>query len=179
MNSIGKMTSPRKVFVIHGRNHQIRNAMFQFLQALDLRPIEWEQARAETGQAAPYIGQILEVGFAMAQASIVLFTGDDEAKLREEFQVDGDRDYEKNYTPQPRQNVIFEAGMALALQPERTIIVEVGRIRPMSDLAGRHVVKLRSDDNGRSRQELRQMLQQAGCQIDDSGGNWLSAGDFY
>lgn len=171
-----KKVNFRNVFVIHGRNLKIRNAMFSFLRSLDLKPIEWEEARKATGKPSPYIGEILRAGFSMAQAFIVLFTGDDEARLIKDFQSENDAEHEKNMTPQPRMNVILEAGMALALYPERTIIVELGRIRPMSDLSGLYSVRL--DNDAPSRQILVGRLQDAGCEFETFGTDWLKIGDF-
>lgn len=38
-------TATRKtVFVVHGRNESARDSMFQFLRALGLEPLEWDQA---------------------------------------------------------------------------------------------------------------------------------------
>lgn len=176
MTITDRVVSPKNVFVIHGRNSQIRKSMFAFLRSLGLQPIEWEVARQATNQASPYIGDILNAGFSMAQAFIVLFTGDDEGKLLEQFQSNDEAEYERNYTPQPRMNVILEAGMALALHPERTIIIEVGKIRPMSDLSGRHILRLKND--ARSRQILVQRLKDAGCTFDHVGTDWLETGDF-
>jgi hypothetical protein len=52
------------VFVVHGRNLKARDAMFAFLRSLDLKPMEWNQAVGLTGIASPYIGQVLDAGFA-------------------------------------------------------------------------------------------------------------------
>lgn len=49
----------RVVFVVHGRNDGARKAMFEFLRSIDLRPLEWSQAVKATGEAAPYVGQVL------------------------------------------------------------------------------------------------------------------------
>ena len=45
----------RKVFVVHGRDFRARDALFELLRALDLSPIEWGDAVALTGKAAPYV----------------------------------------------------------------------------------------------------------------------------
>jgi hypothetical protein len=58
----------RSVFVVHGRNSRLRDAIFQILRAMGLEPIEWEQAVALTGVNAPYIQQILDNAFTAAQA---------------------------------------------------------------------------------------------------------------
>src|SRR5262249_26011695 len=100
--------NPKKVFVIHGRNNKIRDSMFNFLRAIGLTPIEWSQAISSTGSAAPSIIQTLTTAFSEAQAVVALFTGDDEAKLMDQYIKAHDPDHEKNLTPQARPNVLFE-----------------------------------------------------------------------
>jgi predicted nucleotide-binding protein len=157
------------VFVVHGRNESARNAVVAVLRAAGLKPLEFEQARRLTGQAAPYIGTILDAAFANAQAVVVLFTDDERVKLRNELAGPTDP---KNLEFQPRPNVIFEAGMALGLHPHRTVIVEIGRMRSISDLAGRHIV--RWDGSVESRKRLLQRLQDAGCSVDLTGEDWMT-----
>jgi hypothetical protein len=70
---------PRRVFVVHGRNMEARNAMFAFLRAINLDPIEWEEAIQMTGEGSPFIGHVLDVAFSNAQAAVILVTGDDVA----------------------------------------------------------------------------------------------------
>ncbi|WP_206496143.1 TIR domain-containing protein [Mycobacteroides abscessus] len=165
----------KKVFVVHGRNMAARNAMFGFLRTIGLEPIEWSTAIAATGSASPYIGQALDSAFAMAQAVVVLLTPDDIAYLRPEY-ANGDDDPERTPTPQARPNVLFEAGMALGLHPDRTVLVELGAVRPFSDVAGRHAVRL--DNSSTKRNDLAQRLKSSGCDVDTSGTDWLSLGDF-
>lgn len=171
-----KSTSLKTVFVIHGRNDKLRESMFNFLRALGLKPVEWSQAIQATQKASPYIGEILDTAFSQAQAIIVMFSGDDDAQLRKEFLRQNEPPYEKELTPQPRPNVIFEAGMAMGRNEDRTILVQVGELRPISDIAGRHITHL--DNNPQKRQELVTKLQGAGCEVDTSGTDWLSVGDF-
>jgi predicted nucleotide-binding protein len=130
----------KKVMVVHGRDRQARLAMFDFLRALDLDPQEWGKLIEQTGKAAPYVGEILEKAFEQAAAVVVLFTPDDEARLREGLHGVNEPEYERELTPQARPNVLFEAGMAFGLHPDRTVLVELGELRPFSDVFGRHVV---------------------------------------
>jgi len=53
----------KRVFVVHGRNLGARDAMFGFLRAIGLEPIEWSTAISATGSASPYIGQALDAAF--------------------------------------------------------------------------------------------------------------------
>ena len=167
---------PRNVFVVHGRNERARVATFEFLRAINLNPLEWPHIVAATGSAAPYIGDILNHGFSMAQAAVVLLTPDDEARLKGEFWHQSDAQHEREFTGQPRQNVLFEAGMALRSHENQTVIVELGALRPMSDTVGRHV--LRMSDSVAARQQFAQRLRDCGCNVNLDGTDWHAAGDF-
>lgn len=167
---------PRTVFVVHRRNNVAREAMFTFLRAIGLRPLEWSEIVQATGKASPYIGEVLEKGFSIAQAVVVLMTPDDEARLREPYRGPNEPSHETDLTPQPRPNVLLEGGMALGLFPERTVIVEMGQLRPVSDIGGRHLVRM--NDTAERRHELAQRLQTAGCEVNMAGTDWYRAGDF-
>jgi len=166
----------RQVFVVHGRNHKARDAIFTFLRSIGLHPLEWSELVKATGKGSPYVGEILDRAFSEAQAVVVLMTPDDEGRLRQVFSKPDDPIYEIKLTPQARLNVVFEAGMAIGRSSDRTIIVELGGLRPFSDVGGRHVVKL--DNSSQKRQELAQRLQTAGCTINLNGTDWHTAGDF-
>jgi predicted nucleotide-binding protein len=171
-----KPKSSKTVFVVHGRDDKLRESMFNLLRALGLEPLEWSQAIQATKKSSPYIGEILETAFSLAQAIIVIFSGDDEAKLREEFWGQNEPTYEKEVTPQSRPNVIFEAGMAMGGNESRTILVQVGKLRPISDIAGRHITHL--DNSAEKKQELATKLKGAGCEVNTSGTDWLTVGNF-
>jgi predicted nucleotide-binding protein len=158
-----KVPDPRAVFVVHGRDLRSRDSMFAFLRSIGLHPLEWAEAVAATGRPTPYVGEILDTAFSIAQAVVVLLTPDDEGRLREQLRQHGDPSHETELTSQARLNVIFEAGMAMGRFPDRTVIVEIGPLRPFSDIAGRHVIRL--DNTTQRRQELAQRLQNAGCPI--------------
>ncbi|MFH1894194.1 MAG: nucleotide-binding protein [Candidatus Zixiibacteriota bacterium] len=169
--------SSRNVWVVHGRDLKIRNAMFSFLHSLDLHPLEWSEAVKETGKPTPYVGEVLDAAFSRARAIVVVFTPDDEAKLRKHFIKDDDEVHEKQLTPQARPNVLFEAGMAFGKDQDRTILVQVGNLRPFSNTGGRHILKVK-DSSSKWRHDLANRLEAAGCVVNRSGSEWLDAGDF-
>ena len=174
----GSMTDRRKVFVVHGRNAAARDAIFQFLRSVDLDPIEWEAARTLTQNPNAYVGEILGAGFGEAQAILVLLTGDDEARLREKYRSHEEPQYETELTRQARPNVLFEAGLAFGRAPQSVVLVEVGRLRPFSDIAGRYVVRLKSGAAS-ERHLLVERLRDAGCLPDTKGRtDWLER-DFF
>ena len=166
----------RHVFVVHGRNASIRNAVFDFLHAIGLKPLEWSEIVTATGKPSPYIGEVLEKGFSMAQAVVVILTPDDEARLRPELRKEGEPSYESELRGQARPNVLFEAGMAMGLHPNRTVIVEIGNLRPFTDIGGRHVIRL--GNSLENRKDLASRLENAGCPVDLSGTGWHTAGSF-
>ncbi|GGL86558.1 hypothetical protein GCM10009706_26580 [Curtobacterium citreum] len=167
-------TDPRKVFVIHGRNDSARRGLFDFLRAVGLDPIEWAEALALTGSASPYIGDVLDHAFGVAQAVVVLQTPDDVAHLHESLAERAD-DPETQPQMQPRPNVLFEAGMAMGRSPERTVLVELGHIKSFSDVHGRHSVRLNNTVG--KRQDLANRLLTAGCAVKLTGTDWHEAGD--
>lgn len=165
-----------RVMVVHGRDEDARRAMFDFLRAIGLQPGEWRKLVADTGKGSPYIGEVLERAFERAAAVLVLLTPDDEAKLRDDLIRDTDPNYERNPAGQARPNVLFEAGMAFGLHPDRTILVELGELRPFSDVFGRHVVRL--DGTERPLRDIAGRLETAGCAVDVSGDDWSDPGRF-
>jgi len=161
------------VFIVHGRDDKARRALGEFLRAVKLQPLEWSEL---AGSGAPFVGEILERGFRRAQAVVVLLTGDDKARLRKRFLKKSDGKHERDLTAQPRPNVLFEAGMALGTHPTRTILVQIGKIRPFTDIAGRHFIAM--DNSPNRRNELAMLLEGAGCRVDRGGTDWLNAGNF-
>jgi len=170
-----KDVDPRNVMVVHGRDEALRASMFDFLRSLDLKPIEWEQAVEATGSGSPHTFDVVTKAFEMAMAVVILMTGDDLAKLRPDLVSNGNLD-ENELLPQPRANVLLETGMALALQRDRTVPVEIGNIRPISNISGINLIKL--DNSPEKRNALATRLGNAGCPVKKDGKDWLQAGDF-
>jgi len=160
------------VMVVYGRDTILKESMFAFLRSLNLNPLEWEVGVRNTGIATPYVGQVIDAIFNSAQAIVVILSGDDEARLREDLCRESDGAYEKELTYQARPNVIFEAGLAFGLKPDNTILVEVGKLRPFSDIGGRHVIRF--DGTEQKRADLANRLITAGCKVDLSNDAYLS-----
>lgn len=165
----GDEVDPRDVVVVYGRDKDARNVTFDFLRALGLRPQEWTHLVQATGSGSPYTGEVVERAFPRVQAVIVLFTPDDEVRLHSDLRSRPEE--EQLFSMQPRPNVLLETGMALATHPEKTIIVEIGEVRGLSDLAGRHTVRL--DGTPEPLNDLANRLRTAGCEVDTSGGDWM------
>jgi predicted nucleotide-binding protein len=170
------MPDQRRIFVVHGRDDRLRLDFFAFLRALDLQPLEWSEALRLTGKASPYIGEVLDKAFESAQAIVVLLTPDDEVRLVKELWQPNEVESEKEIHIQARPNVLFEAGMAFGRNPDRTLLIQVGRVKGFSDIAGRHVVRL--SNSSESRQDVAERLRTAGCAVSTSGRDWLQQGDF-
>lgn len=149
--------------------------MFAFLRSINLAPMEWSHAVELTGEGSPYIGQVLDAALDNAAAIVVLMTPDEIAYLQPQY-GHGEDDSETRATAQARPNVLFEAGMALGRDPRRTVLVEIGEVRPFSDVAGRHAIRLTNAIE--RRQELARRLKTAGCDVDLLGSDWHTEGDF-
>lgn len=166
----------KDVWVVHGRNMALKKSMFQLLRAFGLNPMEWTIALRDSKKGSPHISDILEAAFKKAGAVVVLLTPDDEVVLKPELRQQDDDDYESKPTGQARPNVLFEAGMAFGSHADATVLVTVGKLRPFSNVAGRHMVKL--SNSTASRQELATKLQNAGCDVELGGTDWHTEGDF-
>jgi predicted nucleotide-binding protein len=166
----------RKVMVVYGRDGQATEALFNWLRSIDLRPQEWTELVVATGSGTPYTGEILDKALEQVQAVVVLFTPDDLAKLRGDLVRADDGPEEREARGQPRPNVLFEAGLALGRHPTQTVIVEHGDLRGLSDLAGRHTVRL--SRGVPALKDLAGRLQSAGCTVDLEGEAWLDAARF-
>lgn len=161
---------PSVVMVVHGQDTSVARAMFDWLRAITLKPRDWSQHVKASGEASPFIGKVLETAFTSAQAVIVLFTPDEHVALRKDLKGGAHA-----WRLQARPNVLFEAGMAFATHPKRTVLVVLGDQELPTDLAGRHYVRLGSVPALR---DLAQRLEQAGCPVDLSGDDWLDVSRF-
>jgi predicted nucleotide-binding protein len=169
----------RNVFVVYGRDRQARDAVFRLLRFLDLRPLEWEKLVHATAEGSPFLGKVVADAPSLAQAAVVVLTPDDEVRLHPELRNDVEDSFELPRSLQPRPNVLVELGMALAIYPQNTIILEFGSMRPFADIAGRTVIRF---DSGSAPhiglKSIAGRLKNAGCLVDDRGTDWLNVAAF-
>lgn len=166
----------KRVFVVYGRDGALTRSFFDLLYAVGLQPLEWERLVRPTGTTAPYLGEVVRMAPHLAQANLVLLSPDDIVELHPDLFQQNDHPYERARAGQARPNVLFELGLAYMAYPERTIIVEVGQLRPIADLAGLNVIRF--DGSAIAVKKVISRLTQAGCPTDTSGEDWLNPGRF-
>jgi predicted nucleotide-binding protein len=171
-----KRTKENTVFVVHGRDEALRKSMFEFLRALGLAPQEWQQALAAAKGNNPYVGAVIDEVMEQAQAVVVMMSPDDLVQLKDQFVGRDEKNTEGKPQGQARPNVLFEAGMAMAAHSKKTVMVRIGRIKPFSDVFGRHIPSLGEDFD--SRNDLANRLHKAGCTVNKVGTDWTRAGTF-
>jgi hypothetical protein len=155
---------------MHGRDRDAKLWIFDWLRRVGLEPLEWSDLVDRTGEPAPYNGDAVAAAFEAAQAVVVLFTPDDVGALHPELDGTGHIGESGLTGGQPRLNVVLEAGMALQSHPRKTILVELGQTREISDLAGRNTVRLNASQDSLS--ELADRLETADCAVRRRGTDW-------
>jgi predicted nucleotide-binding protein/CheY-like chemotaxis protein len=165
----------RKVFLVCGRNTVKNAGLIKFLnEGLRLDVIPWETARRRA--KSDYVFEIVLQGIQMSHATVVLFTDDEEVKLRKKFlKADDDDASGKSGRWQARPNVYIEAGYARGIRQKRTIFVEwpdrVRGFKAPSDFSGIHSARFTGDRQ--SREQLAERLEAARCLVDRSPA-WLT-----
>ena len=145
-----EQSSPKEIFVIHGRDNEAKETVARFLENLSLAPVILHE-QANLGRTIiEKFEQHAQVGFAVA-----LLTPDDVGALK------GD---EKNLKPRARQNVVFELGYFLGLLGrERVCALTKGNVEIPSDYDG--VVYISLDDGG-WKMKLIKELKNVGFDVD-------------
>ncbi len=100
----------------------------------------------------------------------MLLTPDDIVTLHPDLRGHAEPEYETRPVCQARPNVLIELGMVLMAYPERTLIVEVGGLRPIADIAGRNVIRF--DGSATAVGKIVERLKLAGCTVNDTGSDW-------
>jgi hypothetical protein len=146
----------RRVLVLSSRADGRREATQQvvaLLRALDLEPLEVEDAIREGGVSTLPLADVLRAAIETVQAVIVVLAGD-----------------------HARPIVWFEAGVVLGLAQQKTVLVQVGEGSGPPFIIGVPIIHL--SDSSVARHAFRHRLIDAGCAVDTMDDDWLSAGRF-
>lgn len=139
----------QQVFIVHGRDTRPVEVLRKFLGFLGLAVMSWSDATKLTGQSQPHTYDIVKAGIEHAAAVIVIFSPDEEARLKPQF-AKQDEGHETVPGGQSRQNVTLEAGMAFAIDKSKTIFVKSAPTRPISDIEGFNWVNLTGEWDNRA-----------------------------
>ncbi len=174
-----KATKDNSIFVVHGRDAKLNQDIYAFLASIGIVPMEWDHAiKAAKGGANPIVGDVITQAMQRVQGVMVLLSPDEEARIKSRLASESDKKrglHLKGF--QPRPNVIFEAGLALGAHSDKTILVQVGHIRDISDIAGKHMVHLSNSfaDRKRLADRLETKLK---FKVNLTGTTWQTIGDF-
>lgn len=168
---------PSKVFVIHGRNEDARREMGAFLRSLGLKPLWFEEVRAQMGGMTHPL-QTVRRGMDQAKGVLALFTPDEFSSLHPI--LTGGATGETVERWQARPNVLFEAGLACGLNPDQVAFVLFGDVKLFTDVTGIHVFRPTKDVSATShRTQLKDLLGQGmGCAVDPTSHDWMHSGNF-
>ena len=145
------LTTPDKVFVIHGHDEAARVKVARFLEKLKLEPVILHEQENRGRTIIEKFEGYSDVGFA-----VVLLTPDD---------VGAPRDKQSELSPRARQNVISELGFFIGkLGRDRVCILKKQEVEMPSDCQG--VVYTDFDDAGAWQMKVIQELKAAGFNVD-------------
>lgn len=153
IDSLSAIVYPRRVFVVHGHNHYLRDTLADILRKLKFDPVVLQD---EASRSLTIIEKLErdtdKVGFA-----IILYTPDDLGR-----QLGGVE------RPRGRQNVVFEHGLLIALLGrERTCALIHGDVEVPSDIHGM-IHETIGDLKGEAI-KIAKVLKDAGYVVDASG----------
>lgn len=144
-------TNSKKVFIVHGHNHALRNEVELLVKQLDFEPIVlFKEPNLGDTVIEKLLHKTDDASFA-----IVLYTKCDEGKAVEEDHL----------KPRARQNVVFEHGLMCGLLGRKRVValVEDGVEIP-SDLSG--VIYIRIDEAKRWQFDVAREMKASGLDVD-------------
>lgn len=140
----------RRVFVVHGHDHEPKEAVARFLESLGFEAVILHEQANQGRTVIEKVEAHSDVDFA-----VVLLTADDVGRANSDSEV----------AARPRQNVLLELGYFIGrLGRENVCALKRGQLELPSDFAG--VVWEEFDTAGGWRTVLGRELQAAGHQID-------------
>ncbi|MGR3562484.1 MAG: TIR domain-containing protein [Heliomarina sp.] len=143
------MTDTRKIFVVHGHDIAVREAVCRFLERCGFEPVVLHEQANQGKTIIEKFETHADVSFA-----VVLLTPDDE------MEANGVK-----FAKRARQNVILELGYFTGrLGRDRVCALKVGQLELPSDILG--LVWTEFDPSGGWKQALAKELQAAGLEVD-------------
>lgn len=147
-----KPENVRKVFVVHGHNDALKNAVARVLEKLELQPVILHE---QPNKGRTIIEKFLD--YADVAFAVVLLTPDDLGGL-----ASGDV---SKFKPRARQNVILELGFFLGkLSRKRVAAIYTSGVELPSDYSG--VLFIPHDEAGVWQYQLAKEFKAAGVRID-------------
>jgi predicted nucleotide-binding protein len=166
----------RRVFVVYGRDSAMTRSFFDLLHGVGLEPLSWETIIESVHKPMPSLAEAVLNAPKIAQAALVLLSPDDIVELHPDLYGPNDHPYERARGGQARPNVLFELGLAYMAYPERTVIVEVGLMRPIADLAGLNTIRF--NGSATAVEKVLKRLTLAGCPVDLKRTDWTDTSRF-
>lgn len=155
----------RRVFLVYGNLSNL-SAVREFLKDLDLVAVPFNTVTDELVDKYSVDGgrpvttlDVVQHATSSCAAVLVLMTADDEVI-----------DSSGGTTRRARQNVIFEAGLAFAKLPGRTLLVKFGDVEEFSDVDGVQYLKL--TNSLQAKRALRDRLVSLGLPVSDGDEVW-------
>lgn len=150
-------TENKSVFIVHGRDHQMRNAVQGALHGLGIPTVVLER---EDDQSQTIIDKF-EKEASRCEYAVVLCSGDDEGRVRSK----GRAKTETPLKPRARQNVILELGYFLARLGRQNLFVlhPEEAIEQASDFSG--IIYQTYDKGEKWKPKLVRELRKAGFKI--------------
>jgi len=146
-----KVSSSNKIFIVHGRNQGIKEAVARFIEKLDLEAVILHEKPSKGRTIIEKFSDYSDVHFA-----IVLLTADDIGK---------EKDSSEDSKPRARQNVIFELGYFIGkLGRSRVCALYEEGVEIPSDYKG--VIFIQLDTQERWRYDIVRELLAAGFNVD-------------
>jgi len=146
-----KISSSNKIFIVHGRNQGIKEAVARFIEKLDLEAVILHEKPSKGRTIIEKFSDYSDVHFA-----IVLLTADDIGK---------EKDSSGDFKPRARQNVIFELGYFIGkLGRSRVCALYEEGVEIPSDYKG--VIFIQLDTQERWRHDIVRELLAAGFNVD-------------
>ena len=125
------------LFLIHGRDHDSRDAITELVTAFGIEIITWLEALTSLPFDKHDVWSVVRQGLSMAHGAIVILSPDEISWLQPEFRNPKDGPVERGPRFQPRPNVLIELGYALHEWEDRTMQIVVGPTKLPSDRDGK------------------------------------------